>query len=236
MWFKNLQLYSFSQPFALSVEALEERLAGFAYVPCRKLEPFCRGWIPPLGRSGMQLVHTQGSYSMVCSQREEKIVPAAVVRDLLEDRIAEVQAGENRKVGRREREQMREALTVELLPMALSRRSRTFALVAPASGWLIVDAASRKGADDLTALLRDALGTFPVVAPTVRHSVSATLSNWLMHGPPAGVNIEDECELRDQSNERATIRCRGQDLESSTKLTLSFQERPSLLTSMPASR
>ncbi len=215
MWFKNLQLYCFSQPFALSAEALEERLAGFAYVPCRKLEPFCRGWVPPLGRSGIQLVHAQGSHSMVSLQKEEKIVPAAVVRDLLEDRIAEVQAGESRKVGRREREQMREALMVELLPMALSRRSRTFALIAPESGWLIVDSASRKGADELTASLRDALGTFPVVAPSVRHSVSATLSNWLVHGPPAGVNIEDECELRDQSDESGTIRCRGQNLESS---------------------
>ncbi len=241
MWFKNLQLYRFSKSFAPGAEALEERLAPFAFRPCRKLEPFCHGWVSPLGRSGKQLVHAQGQYLMLALQKEQKVIPAAVVKDLLEDRVAEIETGEGRRVGRRERDQLRDRLLVELLPQALARRTRTPALVAPEPGWLIVDSANRKGSDELTAALREAVGTLAVVAPTAELSVSGTLSNWVLHGSPKGVAIEDECELRDKADERSTIRCRRQDLESAeirahldrgmevSKLALSWQENVSFV-------
>jgi recombination associated protein RdgC len=241
MWFRNLQLYRFSKPFTLSAEALEERLAKFAFIPCRKLDPFSQGWVSPIGREGKQLVHTQGTHVMLALQKEQKIVPASVVRDLLEDRVADLEAGEQRTVGRREREQQRERLLMELLPLALSRRIRTFALLAPDSGWLMVDSASRKGSDELTALLREAIGTLPVVAPSMEHSVAGILTNWVMHGAPKGLVIEDECELRDKADEGGTIRCRHQDLGTTeirahldngmeiSKLALSWQENVSFV-------
>src|SRR5690606_339560 len=81
MWFKNLCPYRLMEPFELSAEQLEERLAAFAYTPCGSLDMQSRGWVPPLGKHGEQLVHAANGAYLICLQQENKLLPASVVRE-----------------------------------------------------------------------------------------------------------------------------------------------------------
>ena len=43
MWFKNLRIYRFTQPFQMTAEALADSLSQQAFVPCSKQGEFSYG-------------------------------------------------------------------------------------------------------------------------------------------------------------------------------------------------
>ena len=81
MWFKNLLIYRLTQPFTLSPEELHEALQEREARQCGGFEMSTIGWERPLGRSGEQLTHAASGCIMICAKREEKVLPAAVVKE-----------------------------------------------------------------------------------------------------------------------------------------------------------
>ncbi len=215
MWFKNLRLYRLTKPFELSPEELHERLISKTSRPCAGLEPSTYGWSAPLGRNSEQLTHAANGYIMICSRKEEKVLPAAVVRDILAEKVAQIEDEQTRTVRRNEKEELRQEILVDLLPKAFSKSSRTYAYIDPKADWLVVDAASATKAEELVSLLRETLGMLPAIPATVLSAPASILTNWL-NGLNVSANyvIEDQCELRDPNAEGAVIRCTKQDLLS----------------------
>ena len=107
MWFRNLQVYRLGQAFDLSAEVLEQRLSGHGFKGCNRMDMLATGWMPPLGRGSSQLVHAANAYLMICARKEEKIIPAGVVKQLLDDKVAEIEAAEGREIYRREKMRMK---------------------------------------------------------------------------------------------------------------------------------
>ncbi|MCG8429164.1 MAG: recombination-associated protein RdgC [Chromatiales bacterium] len=214
MWFRNLQIYLLTKPFELTPEALHEQLQEKAARACGSLEMATIGWQSPLGRAGSQLTHAVGKCTMVCVRKDEKVLPAAVVREVLAERIAEIEEAEARKVRRREQTELRDEIMQDLLPKAFSKSSQTYAYIDAKNGWLVVDASSPKRAEELITLMRETLGTFQVRPVAVEQSPAAVMTAWLNGHPSGEFIVQDECELRDPVEEGAIVRCRRQDLES----------------------
>ncbi len=215
MWFKNLRIYRLTKPFEFSPEELHERLSEKTSRPCAGLEPSTYGWSAPLGRKSEQLTHAANGYIMLCSRKEEKVLPAAVVREFLAEKVAHIEEEQARTVRRNEKEELRQEILVDLLPKAFSKSSRTYAYIDPKASWLVVDAASATKAEELVSLLRETLGTLPAIPATVLSAPASILTNWLNGlNVPANYVIEDQCELRDPNAEGAVIRCTKQDLLS----------------------
>ena len=215
MWFKNLRLFRLTKPFDLSPEALHEQLTKKASRPCAGLEPSTYGWTAPLGRNSELLTHAANGYIMICTRKEEKVLPAAVVQEILAEKIATIEEKEARTIRRNEKEELRQEILVDLLPKAFSKSNRTYAYIDPKGSWLIVDASSASKAEELVSLLRETLGTLPAIPPNVNSAPASILTNWLNGlAVPANYAIEDQCELRDPSAEGAVIRCTKQDLLS----------------------
>ncbi|WP_456416385.1 recombination-associated protein RdgC [Thiolapillus sp.] len=215
MWFRNLILYRLTQPFDLHPEALEERLEKKPFRPVMDMEPAFTGWTEPLGKEGRQLVHSLGNCILLCARKEEKILPAAAVRELVEARAAEIEEREERKVRAKERRELRETVLLEMIPRAFSKSSCQYAYIDSKNGWLVVDSASPGRAEELIDLLRECLGSFPVVPLQVREAPDAIMTEWLQQGEtPAEVQIGDECELRDLVEDGAIVRVRREDLFS----------------------
>ncbi|MCP3663693.1 MAG: recombination-associated protein RdgC [Gammaproteobacteria bacterium] len=215
MWFKNLQIYRFTKPFEKSAEELDQVLQTRVTRPCGNLELSTLGWDAPIGRGGEQRVHAVEKCIMVCARREEKVLPAAVVRELVDDKAAAIEEAEGRKIRRKEREEIKDELLTDLLPKALTKSARTFAYIDTKAGWMVVDASSPKRAEELITLLRETLGTLPVRPLQVAQSPVSLMTEWVEKGRiPGDIQIQDECELRDPVEEGAIVRCRRQDLES----------------------
>ncbi len=215
MWFRNLQFYRLAQPFDLSPEQLDERLRGGEFSGCGRMDMLASGWAPPLGRHGQQLVHAANGYIMICLRKEEKIIPAGVVRQLLEDRVAEVAESEQREVYRREQRRMKETIMVELLPRALSRISNLFAYLDVRNGLLVVDSPAPARAETLVSQLRTTLGRFPAAPIKSRLSLSAVMTRWLSGDRlPQDFVLGEECELKHPEPDGGVISCKHQDLNS----------------------
>lgn len=215
MWFKNLTLFRTVEPFSSLGEALAARLAQDVFQPCPSFQPSAIGWVPPLGRKAVDLVHAVAGRSLVCLQAEEKVLPAGVVNQMVAERIAAIEDRERRSVRRRERQELRDQLLQALMPAALVAARRSYAYLDPAAGWLVVDSASPHRVEEITGLLRKALAGLAIAPPKVKQSVTAAMTGWLAEGrPPAGFEFADSCELREPGEAGGVVRCRGQDLTS----------------------
>ncbi|MBK8181820.1 MAG: recombination-associated protein RdgC [Candidatus Competibacteraceae bacterium] len=213
MWFKNLTLFRFSEPFSPTPETLAEQLPPYAFQPCSSYQPLATGWAPPLGRKAVELVHTVASRSLVCLRTEEKLLPAGVLNQMVAERIAVIEDQQRRPVRRREKQDLRDQLVEELLPRALIRGRRNYAYLDTVGGWLVVDSANRHGVEAVTGLLRRTLGTLPITPPKVKQSVAAAMTAWLAEGrSPLDFAFGDSCELREPGEDGGVVRCRGQDL------------------------
>jgi recombination associated protein RdgC len=242
MWFKNLRAYRLTTPFDLSPEQLDRQLQARSFEPCPKSQPLSLGWVPPLGDESGPLVHAAGGRLLLRLRREEKLLPASVVREQLQERIADIQAAQGRKVYRKERLSLKDEIVQDCLPRAFSRSGYVHAYIDTRANWVLVDAASAARAEELLNLLRECIGSFPVLLPQVNSAPAATMTGWLLHGSlPEDMVLGEECELREPGEEGGVVRCRGVDLLSEeveahlhagkqvARLALSWDERVSLV-------
>jgi len=215
MWFKNLAIYRLTETFTLSPTELEEKLQSLCFKPCGSTDEFSYGWSSPLGRSSEQLIHQANGFIMLCATKEEKVLPTSVINEMTADKIAEKEDQEARKLSKKERTELKDQIIFELLPRAFSFSKKTFAYIDPKGGWLVVDAASAKKAEELISFLRKNLGSLPLVPVSTKEKPVSTMTQWLtQNDSPADVLIEDECELRAPEESGGIIRCKNQDLSA----------------------
>lgn len=211
--FKNVRLYRLEEPSAIDAEGLEQQLSARRFHPCGPLQTASLGWHPPLGERTQALSHAANGCIALCARRQERLLPSTVVSEALDERVTEIEEREARTVGRRERRQLREEVMLDMLPRAFTRSRQIHAYLDPVAGWMVVDAAGEKGAEELVGLLRETLGSFRVRPPRTKNPPPATMTHWVATGAlPEGLVLGDVCELRDARDERALARCSGQDL------------------------
>ena len=215
MWFKNIRAYRLTSPFALTPEQLGEQLSQRGFQPCAKSQALSLGWVPPLGGEEGELVHAAAGRMLVKLKREEKLLPSTVVREQLEEKVAAIEADQARKVYRKERLTLKDEIIQDCLPRAFTRSSAVYAYIDTRANWVFVDAASANRAEELLNLLRECIGSFPVLLPQVNNAPVAVMTGWLVHrNLPDDFELGQECELREPGEEGGVVRCRGVDLLS----------------------
>ena len=214
MWFKNLALYRFTEPFTLTTNQLEEKLSDKKFRPCGSHEEFSLGWTSPIGNATEQLIHASNGFIMLCLKKEEKVIPAAVINEMLQEKVSDKEDQEARKLSKKECSTLKDELIFELLPRAFSFSKKTYAYIDPKGGWIIVDAASAKKAEDFLSHLRKCLGSLPVVPVNTIDKPVVIMTQWLanQNSVPKDLLIEDECELRSTEDEGSLIRCKHHNL------------------------
>ena len=239
MYFKNLHPYRLSPEWHITAETLHEQLATKPFKPCGSQDHESRGWVPPF--DGGELVHAIGLNWLVCMQVEQRILPAAVVQKEADKRAALIEQEQGFKLGRKAMKELREQITQELLPRAFTRIRKTFAWMNVGAGWLVVDAASERKAEDVLELLRHSLDTFPLaMLRTVRSPMSA-MADWMTIGAPEGFTLDQDFALQSISEDKARATFKGHNLESThidelleagnlpTKLAMTFDDRISFV-------
>ncbi|TAL63685.1 MAG: recombination-associated protein RdgC [Burkholderiaceae bacterium] len=217
MQFRNLTLFRFSPAVATDLARLDEVLAEHRLRPCGSVEMGTKGFVAPVGRGDeAPLTHQVSHYTLVTVGSEDKLLPAAVVNDELQRKVQKIAEEEGRKVGGRERKRLKEELLQDLLPRAFVRSSRLSAYMDTKNGWVVLDTASRKSAENALTQIREALGSFPAVPLAPEEGPRVLMTDWLANGTlPAGLTLGDECELRDPATASGAIsRSRRQDLDS----------------------
>ena len=212
MYFKNLQPYRLSPEWPITAETLHEQLAKKPFHPCGAQDFESRGWVAPC--DGGELVHAIGDNWLVCMQTEAKILPPAVINKEADKRAAEIEEQQGFKLGRKVMKGVRKQVTTELLPRAFTRIRWTYAWINVQAGWLVVDAASERKAEDVLELLRHSLDAFPLALLRTERSPTAAMADWLAGEAPDGFTLDQDFALQSICEDRARATFKGHDLES----------------------
>lgn len=243
MWFRNLLVYRLTQPFSLSEQELEIALQSKRAKPCTHQELATFGFVAPFGKGdNAAMVHGSNGFYLIAARKEERLLPASVIKDALQEKVEEIELKDSRKVYKKEKDQLKDEIVQTLLPRAFSRKRITYAAIAPKLGLIFVDTTSTNKAEELLSTLREAIGSLAIRPLAVKVAPSATLTNWVKNQQAAqGLHILEDCELRDTHEEGGIIRCKRQDLTSEeiqlhlksgklvTQLALAWQDKLSFL-------
>ncbi len=242
MWFKNIFIFAFTRAFTVSNDELETQLSEQSFTPCASTEMSHFGWVNALGKHGHSITHEVNGNTLICARKEEKILPAPVVKDMLDEKVDQLEAEQSRSATKKEKEQFKEDIIFELLPRAFSRITDTRAYICPEQNIIVVDASSRGKAEDLLALLRKSLGTLPVTSFSPEKAPDEVMTEWLVESNlGANFQLGMEAEFNALGDDGAIVRVKNQDLTSEevkshldadkyvTKVALEFDEAMSFV-------
>ena len=213
MWFKNIRAYRLNDSFDLSPSDLEEKMQVGTFTPCAKSQSLSLGWVPALGDGTEALVHAAAGRLLLCLRREEKILPASVIREQLAEKVETIEQEEGRKVYRKEKLRLKDEIYQDCLPRAFSRHADLHAYIDTREKWLFVNTASAARAEELISALRECLGTLPLALPQVNQSPAQAMTNWLLHrNLPEDLGLLLDCDMKEPGEEGGVVRCRGMEL------------------------
>ncbi|HDR1021568.1 TPA: recombination-associated protein RdgC [Pasteurella multocida] len=239
-WFKNAMIYRLTKDLDWSSDKLQTELQQCEYHPCNQSDMSKFGWTNPL--RGSEMLHfSVGKQILLVAHKEEKILPAHVIKAELDQRIEQIEQKENRKLKKVEKQALKDDVVSVLLPRAFSKNQQTALWVDAENNLIYVDAASAKRAEDALALLRKSLGSLPVVPLSFANEPSVIMTDWITkNSTPQWLIPLEEAELTG-SNESGIIRCKQQNLESEeiqnllnagkfvTKLSLEWEDNLSFI-------
>ena len=212
MWFKQISFYPFNKDKLPELEVLADKLAQSEFAHCQGLDWFSEGFAAPVSFSP-ELVFPADYTWRVALKKEEKVLPAGVIRDILDEKILEIQNNEARNVGRKEKQELKEHITDDLLPRAFTRSSRTQAIFDTRHGYLLVNNAASAKAENILTKLREALGGLEASLPNTKQSPSSLMTSWLLQGHcEGGVELDSECELKGVGDVVPVVKISKQDL------------------------
>ena len=216
MFFKNLTLFRFPKSAAEALsEGLEKRLKKHALKPCAPLEMQARGWVSPFGRNEPGLSHQVGHYLLLTLGLEDKLLPPAVVNEVLADKLAALAEERGKPVGGRERKRLKDEVLFDLMPRAFSRPGRLSGYFDLKRGWAVFDTSSTKAAEQFLTVLRESLGSFVAIPLDPEESPRTLMTGWLTGAKlPEGFALGNECELKDPADTGAVVRAKKLELDS----------------------
>lgn len=235
-------VYRIGAAWAPSVAQVEDGLAQARFVECGATQEKSVGWVAPRGEAHGALVEAVGGHWILKLMIESKAVPAGVVKRKVQERLAQIEATEGRKPGKKETREIKEDAKLVLLPMAFSKQASVTVWIAPAAKLLVIDAASQAKADEVVTCLVKSLDGMAVTPLQTTSSSAAAMSQWLTsQEPPAGFSVDRECELKASDESKAAVKYSKHRLDTDevrqhiaagklpTKLAMTWDDRVSFL-------
>lgn len=158
---------------------------------------------------------TKSGHRLLSALRQERLLPASVVKEEVDEQVADIEASEGRKVTRKEKTALKEQVTENLLPRAFVR-SQKIDLWWDTRGQMIgINASSRTRAEDILDLLRETLGSLKVTPLSSQTLPIRAMTTWLGDAAsrPADLQLGDQVELKAKGDD-GVLRARQVDLDS----------------------
>lgn len=211
MLFKQMQLFQLIHSQSYFYDELIAKLQLLPFQPCLLSLPLSAGWVAPVEEEGAPLAEQINQRLMICMQVEERILPAAVVRQALQEKVKQLEAAAGRKMGKKEKNSLKDEVVMNLLPRTFSKFSRFYAYIDIKNNWLVLGFNHKKRTEQFLTLFKKTMGES--VQNFELKKISPILTQWVKHKDcPDAFTIEKKCVLQDINEKSRTIRCQQQDL------------------------
>ncbi|MDH0342090.1 recombination-associated protein RdgC [Chromobacterium haemolyticum] len=238
MLMKNLTLFRLPPSADIDIDEMEEALKKRPFQSCDGLDWFQTGFVAAADHQPDLLVFRQRGYALIALKREDKILPAKVIRSHVDREVKAIETKENTKVGKKRRAEIKERITDDLLPKALTKEEITYAYIDTKNRWLVVDATSEKKAGELVSTLREVMPPFPAGLTRTKIGPVSAMTDWLAASDaPGRFVLDSNCVLQDTGEAGALVKISRADLtaeeitqhiatgKSVTSLGLTWHER-----------
>lgn len=210
--FRALTVFAFTDTMLPDADTVASALSARPARPCLGHEPSTRGWAPVFSAIDERPVFESNRCLVMAWETEERLLPSSVVNETLDEKVAEIEAREGRRLRRQERMELKDEVVDSLLPRAFTRRRRTWGYMDLEARWLVIDGTSKRVVEGFVSDLRSTLGTLPIAPLASKTPPATAMTAWLVDGQlPDGLDAEGELELRGGGEQEAVIRCRGED-------------------------
>lgn len=211
MLFKQIQLFQLAPSSQYFYDGLIAKLQQLTFQPCLPSIPVSVGWVAPVEEENAVLVEQINNRLMICMQVEERLLPAAVVRQELKQKVKQLEASKDRKIGKKEKNSLKDEVIMTLLPRTFSRFSRVYAYVDIKNNWLVLGSTHKKRTEQFLSLFKKSIGEnihwFEI------KKIPPILTQWVnQQNYPEGFSIEKKGVLQDADQKARIIRCQQQDL------------------------
>lgn len=194
--------------------AVTNEVAMDEFAPCGKSQEKSVGWVPPRGiEHGEFLEHLNGHY-IARLAIETKSVPSSEITKYLDARCAHIEATTGRKVGKRERREIKEDAKQHLLPNAFPKRKDILVWIDVKAMRVVIDTASRSVADDVVTMLVRAGLTLGML--NTAKSPATFMHNLMLDEDEAvgDFTLGRECELEAVDESKAKVTFKNHPLDS----------------------
>jgi recombination associated protein RdgC len=213
MWFKNISCYRLPPDFVVNEAALDKALKASELRPLGPVEPARYGFVAPLGAEHASLQHVSAGFIWITLGAREKVLPNAVVKDACAAKIKKARDKTGKNPGKRQRDQIKDEVLLDLLPRAFEKSGRLNAYLDPEHKLLFVDSGSDKAAERVISALREGFGSFIAEPVQTEESPSAVMTQWLAAGDcPTPFALGDECQLVDPVDTACAVKAKRHDL------------------------
>ena len=218
--FKNAITFAFTKAFNLTAQELQDKLAQHVFTPLGSLEQTRTGFIGVMVDNGALAIDVGGNI-LVNVRKQDKILPAPYVKELLDERVEELEITQPFSATKKQRDELKEDVIDSLLPVAFKRTINTKAYINAVDNFIVIDASSRGKAEEVLAVLRKALDSLPVTSVVPNIDVNDTMTDWLKFDSEEGEHLSElfafgtEAHFSTLNEDAATAVVKNQGLHDS---------------------
>jgi recombination associated protein RdgC len=205
--FKNLIVYRMGPNWSASSAEVEASLDKGVFVECGATQAISIGWTAPRGQPHHPLLEVVGGHWLMQLMVEQRVLPSSVVQRTADERAAHIERTTGRKPGKKQFKEIKEEVTLELLPQAFTKRASVKVWLSPEQRLAMVSASSPAKADLVITQLVKVLDGIVLAPLNTQQSPAAAMSEWLTTGePPPAFTVDRECELKSVDDMKSAVR------------------------------
>ena len=195
---KNATIYRIQLPQPLGIMTFDHAIESKKFTPCGATQERASGWAPPRGHEHGTMVESIDRHLIMRFVRETKAVPGQAITRELDAQVAKIQREQDRKVGRKEKRELREEVVRKLLPHAFAKRVDVPVWIDLECGRLIIGSTSTAVTDLITSALVQAMPGAKIDYLNTQVAPQAAMTQWLAGTDedwPAGFAAGRDVEL-----------------------------------------
>lgn len=209
---KSFRAYRIHSDWPESETELANALQKAAFKPCNAFSEQSYGFESPVETAEDSLTRRLSGADLMQLRFQSRVLPLAVVKESLAERVNEFSRRTLRKPSRKERRELKEEVYAELLPKALLRSDRIRGFYLRELSILIVATPTEKISEQFLSSLREALGSLKATPLTFKKPTKTLLHDIFLGKPKDQFQLGRECRMKDPSEKGSIVSWLDMDL------------------------